>query len=151
MSAAKHSQRNRELGRIHCLKKELGLDDDSYRAVLWTVGRVRSAKDLDAHGRQAVIEHLRARQQQPAPDPHRGFDRPRFQRSRRAKASADRIDQVAKIEVQMEDLGVGENYVNGISQRMFGIARWRWCSPAQLGKVIAALWYSQRRKQRGGK
>lgn len=56
--------RNIELGKIHKAAAELGMiqrgDDATYRTMLWTVARVRSAADLDATGRQKVLEHLRA-------------------------------------------------------------------------------------------
>ncbi|MBN8479499.1 MAG: regulatory protein GemA [Burkholderiales bacterium] len=53
------AERSNELAKIHIAKAQLGLDDDTYRAMLWTVARVRSAKDLDAGGREAVLLHLR--------------------------------------------------------------------------------------------
>lgn len=57
------SGRSTELAKIHIAAAQLGLrqagDDSIYRDMLWTVARVRSAKDLDAGGRQAVLKHLR--------------------------------------------------------------------------------------------
>ncbi|HRQ63920.1 MAG TPA: regulatory protein GemA [Xanthomonadaceae bacterium] len=44
---------------IHIAAKDLGMDDSTYRDMLWSVGRVRSAKDLDAGGREAVINHMK--------------------------------------------------------------------------------------------
>lgn len=58
--------RNAELAQIHLAKKQLQLDDDTYRAVLWTVARVKSAKDLDWTGRKALIEHFKAKGWKPA-------------------------------------------------------------------------------------
>jgi hypothetical protein len=46
-----------QLALIHVAKKRLGLDDDSYRAVLKNHGGVESAKDLDAAGFEAVMHH----------------------------------------------------------------------------------------------
>ena len=58
------SARNTELAKIHIAAEQLGLrrpgDDSAYRDMLWAIGRVRSAKDLDAGGREAVLKHLRA-------------------------------------------------------------------------------------------
>jgi len=42
--------RRAQLAKIHIAKKELGLDDETYRSMLWTIARVRSASDLDSHG-----------------------------------------------------------------------------------------------------
>lgn len=51
--------RNNDLALIHIAKLQLGMDDDQYRDLLFTIGRVRSAKDLDWAGRQRVIEHFK--------------------------------------------------------------------------------------------
>lgn len=50
--------RNVELAKIHIAAQQLGMEEDTYRDMLWSVGRVRSAKDLDLAGRQAVLAHL---------------------------------------------------------------------------------------------
>jgi len=56
--------RNIELAKIHLGASALGLrvagDDSAYRQMLWSIGRVRSAADLDEGGRRAVLKHLRA-------------------------------------------------------------------------------------------
>ena len=44
---------------IHVAKKDLRMDNETYRAMLWTHGRVKSSADLDSHGRNKVIQHLR--------------------------------------------------------------------------------------------
>lgn len=54
-------QRRSALAKIHIAKKDLGMDEETYRAMLWTVARVHSAADLDDEGRQAVLAHLVAR------------------------------------------------------------------------------------------
>lgn len=59
--------RNAELAQIHVAKKQLALDEDTYRAVLWAVARVRSSKDLDWTGRKAVLEHFKAKGWKPKP------------------------------------------------------------------------------------
>lgn len=50
--------RKNELAQIHIAKAALQMDDETYRAMLWTVARVRSAKDLDWTGRKRVLDHL---------------------------------------------------------------------------------------------
>jgi len=67
--------RRAELGKIHIAKKDLGLDDDTYQDVLWTICRVRSAADLDSQGRFKLIAHFKhlgwkpARAKRPQLDP----------------------------------------------------------------------------------
>lgn len=59
--------RRRELAMIHMAKAELRMADDTYRDLLWTVGRVRSSADLDWVGRKKLLEHLRACGWKPRP------------------------------------------------------------------------------------
>lgn len=58
------SGRNVELGKIHVAATQLHMiqpgDDSIYRDMLWSVARVRSAKDLDNTGRLRVLQHLKA-------------------------------------------------------------------------------------------
>lgn len=51
--------RNAELAAIHIAKAEANMADESYRDMLWTLARVRSAADLDYAGRHRVLDHLR--------------------------------------------------------------------------------------------
>lgn len=43
---------------IHIAKKQLGFEDDMYRAILQKLGGVESAKDLDAAGFKTVMEYF---------------------------------------------------------------------------------------------
>lgn len=52
--------RNRDLAAIHATRKQLGMDEETYRAMLMTVVGVASTKDLDFAGRRKVLDHLRA-------------------------------------------------------------------------------------------
>ncbi len=47
--------RNLQLSKIHIAKKDLGLDDETYRALLGRVAGVRSAKDLTPRQIGAVL------------------------------------------------------------------------------------------------
>src|SRR3569832_751555 len=91
--------RARELGMIHVAKKQLKLDDDAYRAMLWSVARVHSSADLAATGREAVLAHLKAR----------GF-RVAAGSKRRPKPPADRAALVAKIRALLIDAGRPDIY-----------------------------------------
>ena len=52
--------RRADLAQIHIAKKDLGWDDDFYRDILFSLGRKRSAGDLDFTGRKLVLAHMRA-------------------------------------------------------------------------------------------
>ncbi|MGN6229137.1 MAG: gp16 family protein [Dyella sp.] len=73
--------RNNQLAMIHIAAQQLGMSDDTYRDMLWSIGRVRSAKDLDLAGREAVLKHLAAVGWK---DPRRPVRRPAYQKGSQA-------------------------------------------------------------------
>ena len=52
--------KRREIQLIHIAKQQLGMDDETYRAMLWAVARVKSSTELDFAGRKKVLDHLKA-------------------------------------------------------------------------------------------
>lgn len=123
-------KRQAELAKIHIAKKQLDLDDGTYRDMLWTLARVRTASELDEHGRRQVLEHLKSR----------GFrDRTRPQ------PTHDRAALISKVRAQLFDLERHEIYADAMSRRMFHVDRFEWCNPGQLHKLVAALAYQQKR------
>jgi phage gp16-like protein len=122
--------RVRELGRIHILKKELALDDESYRNVLWTVCRVDSSKDLDAHGRLQLIRHLQSHAKKT-----KNF------KARPHNAGARDRKELTKIEALLADARMPWSYAEAIMQRQTRGSKQRleFCSPGELAGIIAAL------------
>ena len=123
--------RNRELARIHILKAQLKLDDESYRNVLWVQGRVDSAADLDQHGRQAVIKHLESHLPPVARRPRRIEGTPP-----RTLASRPMLRKIAA------QLGAADRpwaYGEALAARLAGKQALVFCSDADLRKIIAAL------------
>jgi len=53
------NERQKDLAKIHIARKELGLDEDVYRDILWSVGRVDSARELDDKGRAKLLGYFR--------------------------------------------------------------------------------------------
>ena len=51
--------RQANLAKIHIAKKDLGISDDAYRAMLMDVAKVDSASKLDFHGQYAVLQRLK--------------------------------------------------------------------------------------------
>ena len=138
MSTQPEGHRNRELAMIHIAAKQLGLDDDAYRDMLWAVGRVRSAGDLDYAGRQRVIEHLKACgfQAKPGRKPFPG--RPH---------NIDRHPQLKKIEALLADAKRPWAYVDGMAEKMFGKERVAFCNQDEWQRIIAALVFDQKRRK----
>ncbi|HXG29578.1 MAG TPA: regulatory protein GemA [Nevskiales bacterium] len=135
MGAAQDT-RTRELARIHCLKRDLDLSDETYRNLLWTIARVHSAKDLDSYGRQQVIAQLSGRSLPTPP-------------TRRVKAASDRQPLIRKIEAMLAASGRERAYAAGICRQMRIPEQLEWCTSEQLRKVVAALTYDARRRASG--
>jgi len=129
------SPRNADLAKIHVAKKQLALSDEDYRAMLWTVARVKSSSELDAHGRKRVLEHLQSRGFKPR-RPRPGLNAP----ARRRGA------QLSKIRAYLADAGLPDSYGDGIAKRVVKRERLEFCNSDDLAKIIAALEYDQRRR-----
>lgn len=123
--------RHRQLGRIHILKAQLGLDDESYRNVLWVHGRVDSSADLDQHGRHAVIKHMESH----LPQGQRGVPREPH------NLSAKDRGELEKIQALLTDAGQPWAYAEAIlrNQTRGRITRMAFASGNQLVGVVAAL------------
>ncbi len=57
---ARYAEQKREIQLIKIAQKQLGMDDHTYRSVLWSVARVKSSTELDFAGRKKVLEHMEA-------------------------------------------------------------------------------------------
>jgi phage gp16-like protein len=124
--------RSRDLAKIHVAKKQLGLDDGTYRAMLWTIGRVHSAADLDFEGRARVLEHLR----------QSGF----VDYGRRSAPAPDKRRLLSKIEAMMYASGRPLRYAEGMAERMYKVRKLDWCSAEQLRGIVAALEKDRQRR-----
>lgn len=130
----KQDLRQRELAKIHILKKQLALDDETYRAMLQNIGGAESSKDLTALGRGKVLDHLLQKKgRQPFPG------RPN---------TADLSEQIQKIEAFLAEAKRPWAYVLGMCKRICKKDRLEFCTPAELGKLIAALSYDAKRHGR---
>lgn len=133
--------RRNELAAIHVAKKQLNLDDTTYRTMLFTITRKRSAADLDHAERQAVIEHLRKR----------GFVRLESTYGTapaaegRPSVAADRLPLVNKIQALLDEAGRPWQYARAMAERMFKL-QLEWCVPGQLHDLVAALEIDKKRR-----
>ncbi|TAK81742.1 MAG: regulatory protein GemA [Betaproteobacteria bacterium] len=136
--------RRRELAQIHIAKAQLGMAEDSYRQMLWTVGRVRSAGDLDWAGRKAVLDHLKAcgfkaRKSTKKVPPDTGWGWVN-------NASEDRKPMLRKIAVMLKDANREKAYADAIAKQMFGVDLVEFCKPDQLHRIVAAMVKDQNRR-----
>lgn len=124
------------LAKIHIGKAQLALDDDSYRALLLSVGGVGSAKNLTAEGASKVLKHME----------RCGFKPKRAER-RRPRVTAPRAAQLGKIEALLVDAGRSWQYVGGMVKRICKVDAIEFCDDLMLGKLIAALQVDAKRRE----
>lgn len=128
--------RNNDLAQIHIAKKQLGMDDDAYRDMLFAVARVRSAKLLDHAGRAKVLDHLK----------RCGFRGAAPARPKRPTPAPEVAAMCRKVRAQLISLGkLPDTYADGIAQRMYGVQFYEWLRADQLHDLVAALQVHQRR------
>ncbi len=136
--------RRRELAKIHIAKKQLGLDDATYRAILMNIAGVESSADLDAKSRKRVIAHFVSSGFQPTrgKTPHPGTPH-NFQ--------SGNSRQLRLIEALLSELQKPWSYADAIAKRMYGVERIAWCKPKHLNAVISALKKNKSRQQKRSK
>jgi len=133
------NRRNLDLSKIHIAKKDLGLDDETYRALLVRVAGVRSAKDLSPRQAGKVLAEFE----------RLGWKSSPVKTGRKAPvAAADRAKLVGKIEAFLAESKRSWAYADGMALRMFKVDRVEWLDPEQLRKMVAALAYDAKRHGR---
>lgn len=128
------------LAKIHIAKTQLGLDDDTYRAILARVAGVRSAKDLSPRQIGAVIAEFE----------RLGWVPKAAKKTTRAtpKPAVDRSKLVGKIEAFLAEADRPWEYADGMALKMFKVERVEWCDCDQLRRLVAALTYDAKRHGR---
>ena len=140
--AATPDPRRQQLARIHQAKKQLALDEDTYRALLVRVTGKASSADMTTAQRNAVIAELlrlgfqEARQAGPA---------------RKWKGKPKNVAQVpmlGKVEALLADAKRPWAYAHNTARQMFKVARVEWLDSEQLHKLVAALQVDANRRNR---
>lgn len=138
------STRQRQIAQIHIAKKDLGMDDDTYRAMLMGVAGVDSSSKLDYTGMTKVLKHLRGS----------GFAAKNTTNEWAFvfKLMPDRQLYGKKIYRLAQRLGeagkpVGKKYIEGIASQMAGATKpLEFCDSEDLHKIVQALEVYVRRK-----
>ena len=132
--------RARDIKLIHVAKAKLGMDDETYRAMLWSIARVNSSTELDFAGRQQVLEHLRKC----------GGLMP----SRGVTASDPTSRKIRAQWLRLRDLGelrdASEGALASYVERVVGVKALQWLNSDQAASVIESLkaWEKRVRKAR---
>lgn len=133
--------KRREITLIHVAKQQLGMDDETYRAMLWSVARVKSSTALDFAGRKKVLDHLKAC----------GFKVVANEWAFIDKAAADRQPLLRKICAVCRSMKVGKAYAEGAARRQTGIDRkLELMDQGQLWMLAGVLERTRQHKQEQG-
>lgn len=119
--------RKRELAQIHIAKAALQMDDEAYRALLFTIARVRSAAQLDWTGRKRVLDHM-----------------VKCGWKNTAKRPTDPVSRKIRSQwLTLRDLGAltdpSEKALRSFVKRTAGVERMEWLTASQAATVIEAL------------
>lgn len=127
--------RDREIKLIHVGRRELQLDEETYRAMLQAVAGVDSAAKLDAMGRRAVLDHMKRKgfkvKGKPSTAPAGKNDAdPQYRKiqalwSELARLGAVRVNTEAAIRVYIK--------------RITGVNDYAFCNSSQVTRIIETL------------
>lgn len=134
----KKVSRNDRLATIHMGKKQLNLDDATYRDMLENLTCKRSSKDLNNDEQIVVIKHLNTL----------GFTKREFGHKPSVTLSKEQL--IDKIEALLADAGRHWNYAHGCARNMFRKEQVQFCTEHQLWKIVAALEKDKKRRLRNG-
>jgi phage gp16-like protein len=141
--AARHpggQSRNRDLASIHIAKKQLGMEEDAYRAIIRAISNQRtdSSGELTDAERQQLLAHLKAC----------GFKAKPQASAPQKNVAADKQAMMGRIATMLSANGRDWNYINAVAARMFKVARAEWCDKNQLHSLIGVLAKDARRHNR---
>ncbi|BBF86297.1 phage protein [Aquitalea magnusonii] len=131
--------RNPALAKIHIAKKELAIDDETYRAMLQSIAGVSSSKDLTDAGVTKVLAHLQRCGWKPKAAAQAG-KKPSVGRGRKAL--------IGKVEALLAEAKRPWSYADAMAKRMFGVDKTDWLDADQLVRLVAALTYDAKRHGR---
>lgn len=129
-----------DLAKVHIAKKELGLDDETYRDILHWKFNVTSAKDLKPRQVTVLLNHFKSIGWEPK-RPRKAGRKPSTMTSPR-----DKKRLMAKIEAHLAERGLPWAYADGMAKRICKVERVEFCDAEKLHKIVAAFQYDSRRK-----
>ncbi|MDW3711910.1 regulatory protein GemA [Pseudomonas sp. 2023EL-01195] len=129
--------------KIQIARRQLGMDDDTYRAMLMRTVGATTSKGLTPRqiGRVlAELERLGFQPTNPRKVPAKG--------RQTAEPAPERAALIGKIERQLAEAERTIAYADGMARRMFQVERVEWCDTDQLRRLVAALAYDAKRHGR---
>lgn len=118
------------LAKIHIAKAQLGLDDDTYRALLARIAGVRSAKDLGPRQVTQVLAEFERLGWKPE-SKQQGRATPKVPKNRKVV--------LKKVEALLASASRPWSYADATAKRMFEVERVEWLDYDQLYRLMQAL------------
>lgn len=128
------SQQHRKamLGKLHIAKKQLALDEDDYRQILFDEAGVESAADADKAGLEAVLRRFQALGFKPLP-----------KRGGRAQAQSPMARKARALWISLYHLGEvrnrSEKALEAFATRQLKCEAMAWANQREAAKLIEAL------------
>lgn len=131
-------QKQKFIRLIHVAKRELGLDEDTYRAMLVNVTGMDSTKTMPLYKLEAVVKHLK----------QTGF-KVRSKPQTRSLADDAQSKKIRALWLDMHDEGIVKNpseaALASYVKRLTSVDRLEWLSTEQASSVIETLKKWQKR------
>jgi phage gp16-like protein len=129
IAGSPETKRRRAIAKIHCAKRDLGLDDETYRGLLQRVTGQQSAADLDDRALGAVLDELR----------RLGFRSPRTSEPDQRPGEPQERLAIA-LWRDLGKLGVlddpSERGLRKFAAKLIGVDSMQWADAPELNKVI---------------
>ncbi|MBL8499574.1 MAG: regulatory protein GemA [Nitrosomonas sp.] len=133
------SLRKNQLAKIHMAKAQLGLDDDTYRALLMDVTGKDSSAKLTAKQRAAVLERFESKGWKRKSKKHRGEP---------VSVATEKAPLMSKIRALLADMKLPWAYAAGImKQQGIKAQRLEWCTNKELHSIVVSLVNRQKKLQ----
>jgi len=125
------------LAKIHIAKKDLGLDDDIYRDILYVQFKKRSSRDLSDLQCTRLLQHFESLGWKPASTPQSRV--PGSRSHGRKPHNMNKSAYLSKIEALLAEVGRSWAYADSMAKHMYKVDSIQFCQPEQLRGIVAAL------------
>lgn len=138
------ADRPRLIRLIHVAKRDLSMDDDTYRAILQRIGKKASSADLTIPELEKVLEHLKRSGFKVRSNGRKGAaKRPAAPKSSRPLAQDAESKKIRALWLFMHQLGVvknsSEDALAAYIKRIVGVDALQWISGEQAETLIETL------------
>lgn len=135
--------RNPRLAKIHIARKELGLDDGTYRAILLRLTGETSSADCTDAQLERVLDEFKAKGWKPTVIAGSAVRAPAPADRRPRRADHPAAGKARALWISLHRLGVirdpGEAALESFARRQLGVERLQWADQGLVYKLIEAL------------